>query len=60
MICEIICAAGFLCMSHLDIVHISLINFGFAKFLQLIQGLMMFNRGDLKRILLSTSVLELL
>ena len=23
MICEIICVAGFLCMSHLDIVHIS-------------------------------------
>ena len=23
MICEIICAAGFLCMSNLDIVHIS-------------------------------------
>ena len=23
MICEIICAAGFLCMLHLDIVHIS-------------------------------------
>ena len=22
MICEIICVAGFLCMSHLDIVHI--------------------------------------
>ena len=23
MICEIICVTGFLCMSHLDIVHIS-------------------------------------
>ena len=23
MICEIICVDGFLCMSHLDIVHIS-------------------------------------
>ena len=23
MICKIICVAGFLCMSHLDIVHIS-------------------------------------